>query len=247
MIGEDKAGEAALVSDCALFLGFGTTFSKGAGRDNVLQRGGSSCALLDKAVQKRPKPNANLYELQAATLMRLGNSVPDGRRRATVAIRKAIALRPENAWQYKTHLGKLLEGEEAEECLQQVIDTAPSDPSHLEAVRSRCECMYMLSVVLAGSKKSKKKKKMKEYYQRANKLCQTLPIHWRDRLTAVKAHAQQNLISASDTFLRACGHCGQRSDKDLKRCAICRCVAYCDAKCQRNAWKAHKQICKAPE
>ena len=39
-----------------------------------------------------------------------------------------------------------------------------------------------------------------------------------------------------------CSHCGKLSAA-LKRCARCKQVSYCGAKCQKAAWKGHKQMC----
>lgn len=33
------------------------------------------------------------------------------------------------------------------------------------------------------------------------------------------------------------------SGKELKKCSGCHCVRYCDAKCQKEHWKAHKEDC----
>ncbi|KAJ6638538.1 putative protein MSS51 like, mitochondrial [Pseudolycoriella hygida] len=32
---------------------------------------------------------------------------------------------------------------------------------------------------------------------------------------------------------------------ELKKCAKCKCVYYCDKKCQQNDWSRHKSYCKA--
>nr|QBK94012.1 MAG: MYND finger protein [Pithovirus LCPAC406] len=35
-----------------------------------------------------------------------------------------------------------------------------------------------------------------------------------------------------------------RTDKKVRRCGICRTVAYCSKECQKEDWKKHKKICK---
>ena len=48
-----------------------------------------------------------------------------------------------------------------------------------------------------------------------------------------------------DSFIEArCSHCFSKSQR-LQRCASCRYVHYCDTKCQREAWIAHKYECKS--
>ena len=44
--------------------------------------------------------------------------------------------------------------------------------------------------------------------------------------------------------LSACGHCG-RASPNLHRCTRCHQQAYCNTKCQRAHYKAHKLACKA--
>ena len=36
-----------------------------------------------------------------------------------------------------------------------------------------------------------------------------------------------------------------RTDEKLRRCGICRTVAYCSKECQKKDWKKHKKICKS--
>jgi hypothetical protein len=42
--------------------------------------------------------------------------------------------------------------------------------------------------------------------------------------------------------LRVCEECGMRAR--CKKCAICKAAWFCNADCQRKAWKAHKKTCK---
>lgn len=42
-----------------------------------------------------------------------------------------------------------------------------------------------------------------------------------------------------------CQACGQPCQKPL-RCGTCKAVNYCSAKCQKEDWRFHKRICKAP-
>lgn len=41
-----------------------------------------------------------------------------------------------------------------------------------------------------------------------------------------------------------CGNCGKT--EELRRCNRCRCVSYCSAECQREAWRRHKKMCREP-
>ena len=45
---------------------------------------------------------------------------------------------------------------------------------------------------------------------------------------------------------KACVNCG-RDDVQLKNCAACGSVWYCNAECQRNGWRSHKVDCKEKE
>ena len=40
-----------------------------------------------------------------------------------------------------------------------------------------------------------------------------------------------------------CSACGKKSDA-LKKCTACKCVWYCDKKCQNKHWKEHKKECR---
>ena len=43
-----------------------------------------------------------------------------------------------------------------------------------------------------------------------------------------------------------CTHC-QKTCLNLKRCSVCKTVAYCSTKCQKLSWKGgHKTLCKKP-
>ena len=37
-----------------------------------------------------------------------------------------------------------------------------------------------------------------------------------------------------------CGGCGAAGA--TQQCSICKAAVYCDASCQRKAWKAHKKV-----
>lgn len=43
-----------------------------------------------------------------------------------------------------------------------------------------------------------------------------------------------------------CDRCGAWLAKQ-KKCSGCKAVCYCDALCQKAAWKTHKKACKAAE
>ena len=43
--------------------------------------------------------------------------------------------------------------------------------------------------------------------------------------------------------LHTCAYCHKVSEEELKFCAKCRKVVYCNRDCQKKAWKAHKKIC----
>lgn len=47
--------------------------------------------------------------------------------------------------------------------------------------------------------------------------------------------------AAVDLF--TCAYCKNISEVELKYCARCRKVVYCNRDCQKKAWKAHKKIC----
>lgn len=51
-----------------------------------------------------------------------------------------------------------------------------------------------------------------------------------DKIRALSAHA-------------GCGQCGKTSDQ-LKACAGCKAVKYCNKDCQKAGWKKHKQFCR---
>ncbi|KAJ2914698.1 hypothetical protein MD484_g5696, partial [Candolleomyces efflorescens] len=42
---------------------------------------------------------------------------------------------------------------------------------------------------------------------------------------------------------KKCGHCAKLSTERLKRCSGCAQISYCDSRCQRQDWKAHKSNC----
>jgi hypothetical protein len=44
------------------------------------------------------------------------------------------------------------------------------------------------------------------------------------------------------TYDKWCLYCDDR-EKEKKKCSRCKSVFFCDEKCQRNAWKIHKQHC----
>ncbi|KAI9835783.1 MAG: hypothetical protein M1837_003667 [Sclerophora amabilis] len=48
--------------------------------------------------------------------------------------------------------------------------------------------------------------------------------------------------SGLSTTTPTCQHCG-RTSGNLKACARCQAVRYCNHECQKAAWKAHKKIC----
>ena len=45
----------------------------------------------------------------------------------------------------------------------------------------------------------------------------------------------------------ACAVCGARgtSEKTLKKCSVCKAVAYCSKECQKADWKNHKPVCRS--
>ena len=59
-----------------------------------------------------------------------------------------------------------------------------------------------------------------------------------------KVAAKPPSADTSGVEKRTCGYCKKGSAEKLKQCSRCRSVYYCDVKCQRAAWKGHKQECK---
>ena len=47
----------------------------------------------------------------------------------------------------------------------------------------------------------------------------------------------------NETPTWSCSACGKKSDT-AKKCTACKCVWYCDKKCQNKHWKEHKKECK---
>ena len=47
----------------------------------------------------------------------------------------------------------------------------------------------------------------------------------------------------NEASAKLCSACGKKSDA-LKKCIACKCVWYCDKKCQNKHWKEHKTECK---
>jgi hypothetical protein len=45
-------------------------------------------------------------------------------------------------------------------------------------------------------------------------------------------------------LMKECGHCG-KTPKPLLRCSQCIAQVYCDAACQREDWKSHKNSCQS--
>ncbi|KAI0055380.1 hypothetical protein BV25DRAFT_1921856 [Artomyces pyxidatus] len=41
-----------------------------------------------------------------------------------------------------------------------------------------------------------------------------------------------------------CAFCDKLGDQKMPMCSRCKLVRYCDAQCQKSAWKAHKPVCK---
>ena len=53
-------------------------------------------------------------------------------------------------------------------------------------------------------------------------------------------------IEAQQPRTEACAHCG-KVPRQMKRCAVCQTVGYCDKDCQTAHWKnGHKRVCKKP-
>ena len=48
-------------------------------------------------------------------------------------------------------------------------------------------------------------------------------------------------VEVGSTTMDTCGSCGAGSPSN--RCSRCKAVSYCDATCQRAAWKKHKKTC----
>lgn len=65
--------------------------------------------------------------------------------------------------------------------------------------------------------------------------------------TIAPAMAAANLATAvpipGSESTEGCGHCGA-TKPDLKVCARCDKVCYCNRACQKAAWKEHKKVCK---
>ena len=49
--------------------------------------------------------------------------------------------------------------------------------------------------------------------------------------------------TANETPTKFCSACGKKSDA-LMKCRACKCVWYCDKKCQNRHWKEHKKECR---
>ena len=55
--------------------------------------------------------------------------------------------------------------------------------------------------------------------------------------------ATPNREGSSRVDLRTCAYCHKASVEELKFCARCKKVSYCNRNCQKSAWKAHKKVC----
>lgn len=58
-----------------------------------------------------------------------------------------------------------------------------------------------------------------------------------------KFAATPNYSGDGRVDLHTCSYCHKISMEELKFCARCKKVVYCNRACQKNAWKAHKKIC----
>ncbi|KAI0055379.1 hypothetical protein BV25DRAFT_1921855 [Artomyces pyxidatus] len=51
-------------------------------------------------------------------------------------------------------------------------------------------------------------------------------------------------MGGKEKVLRQCAYCEKLGDQKMPMCSRCKLVRYCDATCQKAAWKAHKPVCK---
>ena len=73
-------------------------------------------------------------------------------------------------------------------------------------------------------------------------VCSVLALRWR---TERKVEAEHNEDAAEENEApnKLCSACGKKSDT-LKKCNGCKCVWYCDKKCQNKHRKEHKNECR---
>jgi len=70
-----------------------------------------------------------------------------------------------------------------------------------------------------------------------------------ERLTKLYNRAMRSVGFGRDSNVclpdaeRTCDNCGKRSKKKLMTCARCEGVSYCNAKCQKEDWKEHRNTC----
>ena len=63
-------------------------------------------------------------------------------------------------------------------------------------------------------------------------------------LTPMKPFSASKAGGLADSQRNCCDHC--KSFKEgMKRCSRCKAVFYCDAECQKAAWRNHKSLCSA--
>ena len=55
--------------------------------------------------------------------------------------------------------------------------------------------------------------------------------------------SENNEDEENEVPAKLCSACGEKSDT-LMKCRACKCVWYCDKKCQNKHWKEHKKECK---
>lgn len=61
-----------------------------------------------------------------------------------------------------------------------------------------------------------------------------------------KFAATPNREGSSRVDLRTCSYCHKISKEELGFCPRCKKCCYCNHKCQKQAWKAHKKVCNKP-
>ncbi|KAI0789609.1 hypothetical protein C8Q75DRAFT_806776 [Abortiporus biennis] len=53
-----------------------------------------------------------------------------------------------------------------------------------------------------------------------------------------------NYMHAFTQNQAVCGNCGEHGSEKMPTCSRCKLVRYCNKECQKQAWPAHKKICK---
>ena len=70
-----------------------------------------------------------------------------------------------------------------------------------------------------------------------------------DGLTALQVAKEIQAVKVFKLLQEAeqgyrCSYCNQVNEQTMWKCSVCKKVKYCDAKCQKEHWRFHKQDCK---